>query len=315
MIVELVGKNVLDDRVDILKVPSRDSLVVFLFSGKRRKPVLLLKSPKDPTNGKLIAREARNLEQIGKYLDDCEFRDRIPRLFVFDGKSIVTNVIDGIILSQQLATTVRNVLSKKNVLMLSIVEWLINYHKKTFLRTVSVDEYVKDYLIPIKNEKQARFTPALEEVWESAVRRLRRIRNVVVPISLCHGDFNPYNILVYGEEISGVIDWTDLHENIPLIDFYNFITMIICSLPHRDYSEIIDRFKAFYGHDNFNRERGIYFRLLQDFNASLNIPAELNENIYQIHLILMALKWEKDTIPHARWEDIARFYLSEILKD
>jgi len=309
-------KFLANQEVYILKVPSKDSLAAFLFLDMQKDPMMFIKSPRDPLKSQCLVIEAKNLKQVRQYLDDWELKDTVPRLvdLVIKGKNmyLLTSVVKGTLIAHKLTATINKVFCENNRLILSIIEWLVKYHRKTFQKIIIVEKYIKDYLVPIREEKQDWFTPALENVWQSAIDRLYRMANLSIPITLCHGDFNSYNIFTDEEKISGVIDWADLRENVPLIDFFNFITVLICSLPYRDYSVIVNRFKTFYKQNGFSQTKDIYLGWLKNFNISLDIPEELNEILYQIHLVLMAIKWERGTIPHNRWEEIALFYSDEV---
>src|SRR3990172_6830557 len=213
-------KYIIDEGVHVLKVPSRDSLVIFLFIGKGNRPVLLLKSPRNPLSTEKIVREASNLNIIVKLLKNSDLKDMIPHLFevASDGinKYLVFNVIEGELMAHVLNCSV-DVAFQDEKLLSDAVDWLIQYHQKVLQKQIDVNEYIESYLLPLREKQNVRFTENLDKVWKAAVAELKIYKERHVPISLCHGDFNPYNVLLKGGKISGVIDWADVNENVPII--------------------------------------------------------------------------------------------------
>ena len=306
-------KYIIDEGVHVLKVPSRDSLVIFLFIGKGNRPVLLLKSPRNPLSTEKIVREASNLNIIVKLLKNSDLKDMIPHLFevASDGinKYLVFNVIEGELMAHVLNCSV-DVAFQDEKLLSDAVDWLIQYHQKVLQKQIDVNEYIESYLLPLREKQNVRFTENLDKVWKAAVAELKIYKERHVPISLCHGDFNPYNVLLKGGKISGVIDWADVNENVPIIDFLNFFSVLICGLPHRDYTKLVERFKEFNRKEEFEVVRKNYEKLQNRFMDSLDISEELLNGIYLLHLINMALKWDKGTVPHAKWEEISLYYMN-----
>ncbi|MBU1864730.1 MAG: hypothetical protein KKH94_13820, partial [Candidatus Omnitrophica bacterium] len=173
-------------------------LVLFLFSKGRKMPGLLLKSPRGEKDAKKIVQEANNLKKLKECLNGWEYEETIPRLFdmTSDGKNtyLVMGVLKGILMAHYLRCPVKKAFTRENLLIQSVLNWLIQFHKKTWQTKVTVNRYIQDYLSPLIEKNIDRMTPHLENVWESATERLNKMGNESIPITLCHTDFNPYNI-------------------------------------------------------------------------------------------------------------------------
>ena len=282
-----------------LKVPSRRGSrgnVVFLaFEDGHKEPRYVVKIARDRQDTSDIAREARilqALEAIGHLYTAVD--GTIPRVLHCDPG--VGVLIENSLKGRKLRGEFDNISDLRTPRLQHLFDnvsiWLDEFHQVSLglvdvLRDAPNTQHPNALLEAIREHQ----FEGIEHPEYLVTLVERTLDSPQLSSTVCHGDFNPYNVLVVDSRVSGVYDWEDWLLGHPLIDRFHFVTVLVGHLPHRDIQRFPERMVQFLESDDVGvQERNLVSGFLTHSAQKWGYDVEFVNRYYLVYLYLMMEK-------------------------
>jgi aminoglycoside phosphotransferase (APT) family kinase protein len=241
------------EELTFLKVPSRPgnrgNVVFLVFTAHQQGPRFVVKLARDGRASNSLDREVCILRALAQVtLNSRGLCDTIPRVVYYDVDEgvLVETSLAGRKLRGEFGSIAELDSPGFQLLLDDVSSWLDEFHQ--------VGLAIGDTL---QDSPDVRYeTSLLQAIYGREFEELERLEYLAsllektldvarVPSLVCHGDFNPYNILVSNHRVGGVYDWEDWVLADPLLDRFHFVTVTIGHLPYRDIHQFPDRVAQF----------------------------------------------------------------------
>ena len=229
-----------------LKVPSRrgskGNAVFLAFAPGQQKPSCVIKLARDDRASNELDREANVLKALEKIaFKHQHIQNTIPRIVHYDVTSGV--LVETSLMGKKLRGEFGSIadLGSHNLTTLlgRVSCWLEEFHSIGLdMQESSADMQCGSLLAKAVYEmefEQVSHPKHLSSLLE------KTLGSTQAPAVICHGDFNPYNILIADRQVSGVYDWEDWIVGSPLLDRFHLVTVMIGHLPYRDIHQFPSR--------------------------------------------------------------------------
>lgn len=295
----LFGVEKKPDRINLMKIggrPGNKSSVPFLiFINRDKFPSYFLKVNRDSAYPQGIEEEYNNYCEIQRRLSD-EMKKTVPCPVFLEKIEYYTMFCETAIYGRKFGKQIfnnRNQRFKEKMTARFFnlsVQWLNNFHKETFSGFVDIDDdFVAKYgIFPLENllNIYPDETQNLKGEVEDLISRLKRFRDVKIPIVSVHGDFDFWNILIKNDTIN-VVDWEECQaKGLPFNDLFYFLFHFAFV-----FEEEWNAKKSF---DSFFRKGSwsqiLAKNLLEEFSKHLNLPPELILTMAPLYCIELLLK-------------------------
>jgi len=311
------------NELTFLKVPSRRGSrgnVVFLaFDVGQQEPSFVVKIARDGRASNDLVREARILVTLEKIGRNCEeVRDTVPRLVHFDPNEgfLVETCLNGKKLRGEYDNITDLCVPKVQHLLNNVSLWLDEFHQSSSDITDVLQETAG-------TRAQMSLVRAIyEEKFEEIERSEylcslfeQNLSEIPDPSVVCHGDFNPYNILIADRRVSGVYDWEDWLLGHPLLDRFHCVTVMIGHLPYKDIQQFPDRVARFLRSDSIHSgPRRVVNRFVTDPAEKWGYNIDYVNHYYAVYLFEMMEKEIKraDSAAMLMWRKLLVHYLKRL---
>ena len=304
--------------VTFLKVPGKHALVLLVFPPGGTVPACVVKMPRDPRHSQHLAREAAALLRAGEHVAGSDLAGSVPKVLIWEdsdgthGCLLAQSALSGNPLIQILRRPLRREVRHSAALLEGAFGWLARFHRAAAV-TAADGKRLRDYVLaPFGGTIPADLLPGAGDIAESSLARLESQGLGDGLVSLCHGDYNPYNIII-GAGGMGVCDWEESHVGVPLVDVCSlFTTLVCCHLPCQDHGRMPHRFHAHFFDGREKSARRAMAGYAFDCAQRLGYAPEFLNAYYPIHLLHMASKWQGDAAQSGRWAEILDTYLNRL---
>jgi len=215
-----------------------NKFIFFAFADNDKRPILVVKLPRCPSDLKLLENERDSLLQL-RASTSMAIRESLPQVLLLDQVSSQWVLIQSFVYGEVMTPVLdHNGLPKRRNLRKHLeitTPWLSQFKNETSSRIIwdsdSIDEHVTRPIDEFRRNSH---------LSKDAVGYLNSLRHVTDELRGCsvllffqHGDFQPGNVLLDKNRIT-VVDWDVSRKMaLALFDEFSFITNYCCSSAER----------------------------------------------------------------------------------
>jgi len=236
------------ENLSFLKVPGRHSLTLLLFRPGEANPCYVAKRPCGPQHTPHLLAEAEGLKQAWRFVEATDLAPTIPEILVCEdgvtGWLLLETALPGKSMVNLLRAPLRREINRSRRVLQCAFDWLARFHVRAMAYVPQDGGRLGEYLVAASGgaTSEQPFREA-EELVQASAARLEELTGGNCALSLCHGDYHPFNLLANSEGV-GVCDWGESHVGVPLLDPCRLFTALITEVPYPDDTRIVPRFHA-----------------------------------------------------------------------
>jgi hypothetical protein len=208
-------------------IQSRDHIIVFWFEGtsKSKNPVLISKIPRTVQFNHHIERSVELVDSLRRILKP-PITETIP-FRVFAGRvNDLSHIVMGVLPGEPIYIPADNFLGRRSVErhLSAFLSWLVDFQSQSLTGNRTYDNSDWENLIEQRRINTFNDLPKDDQYQRLSKGVSDKLSTVTIPCSWGYGDAHHSNILIDGNQISGVIDWIGVQESQGVhIDWYYFL--------------------------------------------------------------------------------------------
>ena len=259
-------------------------------------PVLIIKMPQMP--GSLLAYISLSTEY--NIIKKLHSNDSLSSIIQTIPKAIELTKIKGVQILLEKAFTGNNLElligadpedKIANIIFYSTLAWLSKLHLETQEeKFVFNEKSINSCFKKPFEEIEKKYGQSLHDTYQYIYTQLKRLsifNGLELNLSLTHGDFNPWNIILQKDESICVVDWEDTEFNgLFLRDLFYFVLVYTWELFYN--AKAKEKYKN-QGEDYFENKASWYTKLVKDnissFFSQINLPLDSIDLFFLIFLV------------------------------
>lgn len=283
-------------------------------------PVLIIKMPQKPGSPiaeKSLSTEYNTIKKLRINNSLSTIKDTIPVPIEFTKLKGVPILIEKAFLGNNLELLI-GVDPEENIASIifeKTLDWLYKVHmatqdKKFIFNEGILKTYFTEPLEYIEKKLGQNLSTTHEYIYNQ-IKRLSVFKGLEINLSLTHGDFNPWNIILQKNDSFGIVDWEDVGlADFFLRDLFYFIIVytweLFCGLKAKE------KYKL-QGKPYFDNKLNWYSSFIKEklfhFFKLINLPAESIDLFFLLFIIRNTIidlddKRNKNIASAKRWLDI-----------